>query len=43
MNGWSNSQGAGWMPEDTADFQELAGPGGERKLMGDAGFGDRLR
>ena len=41
MSKWSNSQGAGWMPIDTADFE--IGPGTERKLYGDYGFRDRLR
>lgn len=36
MSGYSNSQGAGWMPIDTADFEH--GPGLERKLYGDDGF-----
>lgn len=33
---FSNSQGAGWLPVDTADFQH--DPGLERKLYGDARF-----
>jgi hypothetical protein len=32
----SNSQGAGWWPVDTADFDH--GPGLERKLYGDVQF-----
>jgi hypothetical protein len=36
MDGYSNSQGAGWWPADTADFDH--GSGLERKLYGDDGF-----
>jgi hypothetical protein len=37
----NNSQGARWLPIDTADFDN--GPGLERKLYGDLGFRNLTR